>query len=461
MAVTETILGDDLEPLAGLVRGRVVLPRDPDWDRERLGWNLAIDVRPRAVVYVADTVDVVAVVRFAAQQGIPVTAQPSGHGVSSALDGAIVLRTAALQTLAVDLEQRTARVGAGVKWQQVNERLTGTGLSGLPGSSGDIGVVGYSLGGGMSWFGRAHGLASDRIRAIECVTADGTLITVTEQTDPGLFRAMRGAGGDFAIVTALEIELVELDQLYGGRMVWPGELTEAVLSTAAEVMPSLPDELSVWCWMLNLPDLEIIPDPLRARPMVAVDCTYLGAAEEAERLLAPMLDRLPAPMLDTRGPVPLARVGDICAEPIDPVPVVEDSSLLTRFDAETVTALTTNVNGDGPTPLTLVEIRQLGGALARPVPGQGSMAPIEQPYALLVVSMAPTPEIAAFARDQIAGLKAALGDADSGRHAVNFGPLAGGNYSAETLAWLAEVKHRVDPANLIRSNRPVTTGDHG
>jgi FAD/FMN-containing dehydrogenase len=455
MAITDTLLGDDLEPLARLIKGQVVTPADPEWARHRLGWNLAVDLQPRAVVYVADVDDVVEVARYAAQRGLPITAQPSGHGVTSALNGAIVLRMAALQELVVDVETRTARIGAGVKWQQVNQALTGTGLSGLPGSSGDIAVVGYSLGGGMSWFGRAFGLACDRIRAIECVTATGELILVSPESDPELFRAMRGAGGDFAIVTAIEIELVELDRLYGGRMVWPGDQTEAVLTAAAELMPALPDEMTIWSWLLNLPDLPFIPEPLRGKRAVAVDCTYLGDAARAEQMLAPLLDRLPPPMLDTRAQLPLAAVGDICAEPVSPIPFVEGSALLTRFDAETAAALTRAVGLDRPSALTLVEVRQLGAAMSRPTAAQGALAPLAQPYAVLVIAMAPTPEIAALAQVELEALHAALADAESGLQTPNFGPLAEGNYPPDTLAWLATVKQRVDPNSIIRSNRPV------
>ncbi len=453
MSLTDTLLVDDVDPLTRAVRGRVITAGDPDWESQRRGFNLTVDVEPYAVVEVADAADVVATVRYAAEHGLSVTAQPSGHGVTDALTGVIVLRTTALQELTIDLDRRTARVGAGVKWQAVNSALTGTGLSGLPGSTGDVSVVGYSVGGGLSWFARRYGLAAERIRAIELVTATGELITATADCEPDLFWALRGGGGDFAVITAVEIELVGIDELYGGRMVWSGDHAEAVLAAVAEYAPTAPDELTLWAWVLQLPDLEMVPSPLRGRRAVAVDITFLGSDADGETLLRPLLDRLPAPLMDGRGRLPLAALGDICAEPTTPVPTVETSMLLERFDAEDARALLDAIGRSSA--LTLVEVRQLGGELAREHAGRGAMAPVRQPYGLLMVAMAPVPEAVTAALAEMITVRAALAAVDAGRQLPNFGPLAAGNYSAETLTRLADIKRRVDPAGVIRSNRPV------
>jgi FAD/FMN-containing dehydrogenase len=458
MSTTDAMLGDHVEPLARLVRGSVTTARDPEWDLRRRGFNVTVEVEPYAIVEVTDVADVQACVRYAAEHGLAVTAQPSGHGVTTALTGAIVLRTAALQELTIDVDRRTARIGAGVKWQRVNEALTGTGLTGLPGSTGDVSVVGYSTGGGLSWFGRKYGFAAERILAIDLVTADGELVTATAAHEPDLFWALRGGGGDFGIITAVEIELVPLEQLYGGRMVWGGEHAEAVLTAVADFVPTTPDELSVWTWVMNLPDLEMVPPPLRGKRTMAIDVTHLGSAEEAEALLEPLLHRLPPPLLDTRGMIPLSALGDICAEPTTPVPVLENSMLLTRFEAEDARALLDALDTGRPSALTMLEVRQLGGALAEERPGRGAMAPVREAYAVMMVAMTPVPELAVAAQAEMVTVRAALAAVDSGKQMPNFGPLAEGNYSAETLARLAGVKRQVDPNGIIRSNRPVPLG---
>ena len=139
---TARLAPGDLDDLARAVHGRVTGPAQPDWEQIRRGWNLSVDVQPAVVIDVAHEADVAAALRFAAAYGVPVSAQGSGHGVTRALDGAFVLRTHALQSLDIDIDRRVARVGAGVKWQRLNEALTGTGLTGLPGSTGDISVAG-------------------------------------------------------------------------------------------------------------------------------------------------------------------------------------------------------------------------------------------------------------------------------------------------------------------------------
>jgi hypothetical protein len=156
--------------------------------------------------------------------------------------------------------------------------------------------------------------------------------------------------------------------------------------------------------------------------------------------------------------IPLSALGDICAEPTTPVPVLENSMLLTRFEPEDARALLDALDTGRPSALTMLEVRQLGGALAEERPGRGAMAPVREAYAVMMVAMTPVPELAVAAQAEMVTVRAALAAVDSGKQMPNFGPLAEGNYSAETLARLAEVKRRVDPNGIIRSNRPVPLG---
>lgn len=434
------------------INGPVTGPGEEDWERLRHGWNLAVDQRPLAVVHVDGVPDVIAAVRFAAEQGLSVTAQPTGHGVSPALDGTIVLRTGALQGIDLDVERRRVRVEAGVRWQRLNEVLTGTGLTGLPGSTGDVSVAGYTLGGGLSWFGRRHGLGAERLLAADLVDAAGNHQRVTAETDPELFWALRGGGGDFGVVTAVELELIECPEVYGGRLSWPADHAAEVLTAFAEVSAEIPDELTLWAWLLDLPEVDAVAEPLRGRPTVAIDLTYLGDGADCDRLIAPLLERLPAPATNSLGPVPLATIGDIAAEPVDPMPLLDHVTLLRRFDRAAVDDLLA-ARPASPSPLNVIGLRRLGGALDRPVPGHGAAGPVVEPYLLLTGGVvAGPPDPLCTAMDQVL---AAMAPYDSGRAPYNLGHDAELVYPADVLARLRRIKRRYDPDGVIRCNRPV------
>ncbi|HEY9377827.1 MAG TPA: FAD-binding oxidoreductase, partial [Jiangellaceae bacterium] len=361
MTTTEMPTTQAMQALRRQLTGRVVSPVDPEWDAARRGWNLSVDQQPSLVVHAADVDDIVTTVRFAREQGTSVAAQPIGHAATRAVDGAILLRTGELRELTVGGETRTARVGPGVQWKLLNQALTGTGLSGLPGSSGDPTVVGYTLGGGMSWFGRKYGMAANRVRAVELVNPEGELMRVTAEDDAELFWAVRGGGGDFGIVTALEINLLPVEHVTGGRLVWPAEGADAMLAAFVELAATAPDELTMWPRLLKLPDQDDVPEPLRGRWTAELDLTYLGTAEQTERAIARLRD-LPAPLVDTIGPVPLAELGTITAEPTDATPLVETTAFLTGFDHAATTALVDGVAAADSTPLTVVQVRHLEGA---------------------------------------------------------------------------------------------------
>ena len=365
-----------LEALRRGLAGRVVFPGDPDWNAARTPWNVAVPQQPLAVAEVADAEDVRRAVRWAVDHGAQVTAQPVGHGAGDPLDGVLLLRTRALGTIEIDLTACTARVGAGVKSGELLTALTGTGLTFLSGSSPDPTVVGLTLGGGMSWFGRLYGLAANAIVAVDLVDGLGRVRHVTRSEDPDLFWALRGGGGDFGIVTALEIQLKPGRHLYGGRLLWPIEKMPAVLRAFRAVTAAAPEELSLWYFTYRFPPLPQIPEPLRGHAFAAVAAAYLGADEDAERLLAP-LRTVPGVMLDMTGPVDMQDLGDITAEPLDPTPATDHSMLLDGLDDELIDRLTDAIGADSGSPLTAVQIRHLGGAFARHNPGSGAAGHLE------------------------------------------------------------------------------------
>ena len=217
------------------IDGRLAVPCDPDWDQARLAWNLAVDQQPEAVVFAESAADVAATVGFAAANGLKVAAQGTGHGAAPLppLDGTILLKTERMRGVAIDPEERTARVEAGVLSLELAEAAGEHGLTSLPGSSPDVGVVGYTLGGGLSWLGRQYGFACNSVTGIDVVTAAGEQRSVTADDDPDLFWALRGGGGGYAIVTALHLALLPIAEVYGGILIFPAEL-------GAERLPRLP-----------------------------------------------------------------------------------------------------------------------------------------------------------------------------------------------------------------------------
>jgi FAD/FMN-containing dehydrogenase len=429
-----------MNTVKSIVRGKVWLPGEPGFDTARRPWNLAVEQPVAAVVEAADADDVAALVRHAGAAGYGIATQPNGHGATGRTDSTVLLRTRQLDSLQIDPVARRARIGAGVSSGQLQAAAAAHGLTGLPGSSPVVSVTGVALGGGLSWFGRAHGWVAESVTAFDVVDAGGHPRRVTTDSDPDLFWALRGAGGDFAIVTALELALHPAPRLYGGRVLWTADPAPAIVEAYRQIAATAPDELTVWLDLLHFPG---------AAPMVAVDATYLGEPGEAADLLAP-LDRLPQPLSDGRRVMSVAELGSITAEPTDPSAGLSRGELLTNLDSAAVEALL----AEPIAPLLSVQIRHLGGALARP--SDSPHGRLTEPYALYLFGI-PTDPAAAEAvsgrqRDLVATLPV------SGRKPFTFlNPRESVTdaFSTEVLARLRDIKRRRDPDNIFRANHPV------
>lgn len=434
----------NIDQLRTAVRGQVLLPGDDGFEAATGPWNAAVPQPAAAVVEAADADDVAALVRYARGAGVPIAAQPSGHGASGDVAGAILLRTRRLDEVRVDPAARIARAGAGVPWGRVQEEASRHGLTGLPGSSPVVSVTGYTLGGGVSWFSRAHGWAADSVTAFEVVGGDGAPARVTADSDPELFWALRGGGGDFALVTATEFRLYPAPALYGGQMLWPGARSREVLDVFRTVTAEAPDELTVWIALLNIPGAE---------PMVAVHATYLGedAGEAGSRLLAPF-DAIGGRLDDNRAVLPVHELGTITDEPTDPSPGMSRGEVLTALDDTVIDTLL----AEPIDPLFAVQLRHLGGALTRPSDSpHGALA---EPYLLYFFGVPVSPEVADGVVARRAALLKALGDHVPGHKPYTFlgvGERAADAFGAESLARLRAVKRARDPQGVFRSNFPV------
>src|SRR3954467_14162400 len=288
MLTTET-LAPQLHATRARLTGELVLPDDPNWDEARQAWNLAVDQRPAAVALPESAGDVVAVVELARDAGLRIAPQGTGHnaGAIDSLADTILMKTSRMRGVEVDPIAQVARVEAGATWGEVTAAVTEHGLIALAGSSHDVGVVGYTLGGGLSFLARKHGLAANSVVAIELVTADGEFRRVDADSDPDLFWALRGGGGSFGAVTAIEFRLYPYREFYAGLLVFPWERSAEVLHAWRELTPSMPDEMTTIAKIVQLPPLPDIPEPFRGGKFVIVEAIYLGDADEGARLLEP------------------------------------------------------------------------------------------------------------------------------------------------------------------------------
>src|SRR6478735_1152332 len=321
-----TIIDPARTDLRDLCGGAGALPGDDGYDAARQAVNLAVDQRPAAVAFPADAGEVSDIVRHARATGLRVAAQSTGHNAAPLgdLTSTILVKTSSLGGVEVDPERRIARVGAGVLWEEVVDAAAPHGLIALHGSSPNVGVAGYSLGGGMGWLARSHGLQANSLTAIELVTADGELIRTDAQHDPELFWALRGGGGNFGVVTALEFRLYPLSEVYTGMMLWDWTEAERVLTAWSQWAVDAPDHVTTSFRIMQLPPLEELPEFLRGRSVVIID----GAVQGDPAVLDPL--RALDPELDLFGMVPAPALVRIHQDPEDPMPTVGETALIAQ-----------------------------------------------------------------------------------------------------------------------------------
>ncbi len=393
----EAALPPDVTSLRAQVQGPVLVAGDEAMPEEVTGFNLAIVHTPAVVVGATCADDVIAAVRFATEHQMPVAVQATGHAPVRPAVGAVLVTTKRMQSIEVDPVRRSARVEAGVRWADVLAVASEHGLAGLCGSSPTVGVVGYTLGGGMGMLGRSYGFAADHVTAVELVTADGGLRRVTaddaSDDDRELFWGVRGGKGNFGIVTALEFDLFEVPIMYGGGIFYSADSAAAVLHAWSAWAPTLPPEASTSVALLRVPPMEELPEPIRGKFVVHLRFAHPGPPELAAPLLAPMqaVGDIVMANIDTM-PFPVAAVM-VHMDPQDPIPAWERGGLLSEFSGETVDALLAAVGPETDLPLIMAEVRILGGALAREPEVANAVAGRGAPYSLLLVGMM-VPELA-------------------------------------------------------------------
>jgi hypothetical protein len=436
---------------------RMVGPTDHGWDAARRAWNLAADQHPALVAFPETADEIVDIVAFAREHGLRVTPQGTGHGAGPlrSLADTVLLKFARMNTVHIDPDRRRARVGAGATWGQVQHAAAAHGLAGLAGSSLNVGVAGYTLGGGLGWLGRRHGLACNSVLAVDVVTSDGRTLRVDGDDEPDLFWALRGGGGSFAVVTALEIELYPAPELYAGVLYWPHEQATEILQAWRTWTAGLPEAVTSVGRILALPDSRWIPTMLRNRSFVAVEAACLTGEAEGIELLRPMRDL--GPTMDTFGMLPPTMLDGLHMDPIEPIPAYFDGWLVGDLPAEAIDALVAAAGSASGSPLMSVELRHLGGALAEVGPDHGALASLEAGFAAVTLNVAGE-ETHLTAEERTGAVRAALAPWEAERTYPNFAARsldASAFFEPETAERLRRVKGRYDPTDVICSPHPV------
>ena len=446
------------------IDGRVALPGDPDWDQARAAWNLAAEQHPEAVAFAESAGDVAATIRFAAANGLRVAAQGTGHGAVPlpSLEGTILLKTERLRGIEIDPQERTARVEAGVLSVELAEAAGEHGLSSLPGSSPDVGVVGYTVGGGLSWLGRQHGFACNNVVAIELVTAEGEQRTVDATDDEDLFWALRGGGGGYAVVTALHVALLPIAELYAGTLIFPAELGAEAFRAYRDWAAGVGEEVTSIARLLRPPPIPDVPEPLRGVPVITIGAACIGNQATGEATIAPLRE-LGEPIMDIFGQIPAAGLCRIHMDPEQPVPGLGHHAPIAELSDEAIEAFV--ANGPGPetgSTLLLAELRQLGGALGRSAPGNGALDRLESPFVLEAIGSLMAPGAAETVPRDLDRLTEAMAPwtADGGYFNFAERPCdVDSILPAETCARLAETKRRWDPEGMFVANHAVALGE--
>ena len=462
-ATDAEISGRTLDRLVSEVIGPVLVPGDEQYAAETATWNLAAEYQPAVAVGATCAADVQAAVRFAGAHNRPVAVVATGHGAVGPADGAVLINLRRMDGIGVDQEQRTATVGAAVEMQQLIFETAEVGLAPLAGSSPNVGVVGYTLGGGVSpALGRAYGYAADHVRAAEIVTPDGELRHVDQEAEPDLFWAIRGGKGNFGVVTSLTLDLVPVTRLYGGGLFYAGEHAGKVLDAYRKLVADAPDILTASLAFLRLPPLPFVPEPLQGRLTIHVRVAYLMWPAEAEDLIAGLRAAAPT-LIDSVREMPFTDVASIHNDPVDPVSAYESSAQLADFPPEAGDALIAAAGPDSDTPALMVELRQLGGALAREPEEPNAVGNRHARFQLFAVAAGP-PGMQQDFESALRSLVDALAPWETGTTQINFltrydtTPEAVRKaYEPETYDRLVRIKQEYDPQDLFRINHNIPT----
>ncbi|MDT0180350.1 FAD-binding oxidoreductase [Microbacterium sp. ARD31] len=435
---------------------RIVLPGDDAWDSARRAWNLAIDQRPAAVALPESAEDVVHVVRAAAAAGLRVAPQATGHGAGALADtdlaDTVLVSLSRLRGVTVSPQNRRALVLGGSHWNYVVEAAAPHGLTAMHGSAGDVGVVGYALSGGLSFYARTHGLAVNHVRAVQIVTADGRIVRASDDENADLFWAVRGGSGAFGVVVSLEIDLLPYADVFAGMLLWDASRAAEVVPAWAAWTRTLPESVSTSMRVMHFPPMPQLPPFLSGRSLVVLDGAFLEPDAAADALLAPM--RAFEPEMDTFARIPSAALVMMHMDPPEPAPAFSEGAMLASLPDDAVEAFLGACRAPG---LFIAELRHVGGAASRRPADAGAVGALDGDYLVVGIAMVPGAEFAVGALAAVRGVVAATAAWHSPSLALTFidGGVGREHAFGDAGRRLRELKSAWDPRGMFAAGHPV------
>lgn len=444
------------------IKGQVVIPDDADYEQLRRGWNLTINQYPALIIVAADVEDVIAGIRYARETGLSVAVQSTGHGLQLPAHDSLLIITSRLKGVEIDPKARIARMQAGIVWGEVVEKTVPYGLAPLLGSSPHVGVVGYTLGGGIGWLARKYGLAADSVRSIDIVTPDGVLRHTSPTENSDLFWGLRGGGGgNFGVVTAIEVNLFPVATLYGGHLMYGGDLAGSALRFYRDWIQAVPNELTSSIAVMKFPNFPQVPDEMRGKVFVMMRAAYTGEATEGQQYIQQWLDWNP-PIVNTFHTLPFAEIATISNDPVDPVASSYSNELLDSLSDDAIEIIVRTMTNPA-SPLMVTELRHAGGAITRVPVNPSAIGNRDALLYMQMAGLAPTPEVQTAVEAAIQQYKQAMKPYLRGNVYLNFvkgheaSTRAKDAYSPEVYQRLVALKNQHDPELMFRFGYQLVT----
>jgi FAD/FMN-containing dehydrogenase len=438
------------------VAGQVIRPGDADYDKARVVFLGGVDRRPAVIVRVANTADVARVIALARDTGMPLAVRSGGHSgaAHSVVDDGIVLDLADMRTLKIDPERRTASAETGLTAAEFSKAADEHGLAIGFGDTGSVGIGGITLGGGVGYLVRMYGLTIDDLLAADIVTADGHLHHVDAETDPDLFWAIRGGGGNFGVATRFQYRLHPVSAIVGGMMMLPA--TADTIASFIALSEAAPEELTTIANVMPAPPMPFVPVEHHGKIVIFAMICYAGAVEAGERAVAPFR-ALATPIVDMVKPGRYPEMYPPDAEDYHPN-ATSRTMFIDRVDRGVADTILEHL-GASTAPMRVAQLRVLGGAMARVPVEATAFAHRRSRIMVNCAAICERPEEMAMHAPWVTGFAAALRQGDAGAY-VNFladeGPARiRAAYPGATWDRLAAIKRRYDPNNLFRLNQNI------
>jgi FAD/FMN-containing dehydrogenase len=459
---TPTLADGSIAELAEAVRGEVIRPGNPGYEQARAVWNGAIDRHPALIVRCAGVADVVKAVEFARSEQLVVAVRGGAHSIPgfSTVDGGIVIDLSPMQGVQVDPDARTVRAQGGVTWAGLDHETQAFGLAVTGGLVSSTGIAGFTLGGGVGWLMRKHGLTVDNLISADVVTADGRLVHASADENADLFWGLRGGGGNFGIVTSFEYRLHPVGPVVmGGPVIYPGERAGEILRFYREFCEDAPDELTTLVSLATAPPAPFIPEEWHGKRVVIIPGVYAGSIEDGERAMRPLRE-LGEPIADLMGPLPYVAMQSLLDALWGPgAHNYFKAGWLRGLDDRAIDTLVEH-HRDISSPKSEIHVHHMGGAVARVPAGATAFGDRSAPFLLNIIASTFTADGYDDAVKWAQSLHGAMDPALTGGTYVNFLSNEGADrvhaaYGADTYERLVALKREYDPSNLFQLNQNV------